>query len=140
MHAPERNAADGALPAVEVPEGAEPQTICLRRGASLASGGGRLWLVCAPEPYAFIPFGGGVRRCVGAAFASLEMKEVLRAVARRFELRPATGGGERMRRRSITMTPSLGGYVVPHSPRHADVLPPQPADRQLPDLQPGAAG
>jgi cytochrome P450 len=94
----------------------------------------------APEPYTFIPFGGGVRRCVGAAFASLEMKEVLRAVARRFELRPAANHGERMRRRSITMTPSRGGYVVPHSPRHADVLPPQPADRQLPDLQPGAAG
>ena len=94
----------------------------------------------APEPYTFIPFGGGMRRCVGAAFASLEMKEVLRAVARRFELRPAAGRGERMRRRSITMTPSRGGYVVPHSPRHADVLPPQPADRQLPDLQSGAAG
>jgi cytochrome P450 len=94
----------------------------------------------APEPYTFIPFGGGVRRCVGAAFASLEMKEVLRAVARRFELAAATRGGERMRRRSITMTPSRGGYVVPHSPRHADVLPPQPADRQVPDLQPGAAG
>jgi cytochrome P450 len=94
----------------------------------------------APEPYTFIPFGGGVRRCVGAAFASLEMKEVLRAVARRFDLRPAGSGGERMRRRSITMTPSRGGYVVPHFPRHADVLPSQPADRQLPDLQPGAAG
>ena len=89
----------------------------------------------APEPYTFIPFGGGTRRCVGAAFASLEMREVLRAVASRFELRPATRTGERMRRRSITMTPSRGGYVVPHSPRHADVLPPQPADRQLPDLQ-----
>jgi cytochrome P450 len=90
----------------------------------------------APEPYTFIPFGGGTRRCVGAAFATLEMKEVLRAVASRFELRPAVRGGERVRRRSITMTPSRGGYVVPHSPRHADVLPPQPADRQLPDLQP----
>jgi cytochrome P450 family 135 len=89
----------------------------------------------APEPYTFIPFGGGVRRCVGAAFASLEMKEVLRAVASRFELRPATREGERVRRRSITMTPSRGGYVVPHSPRHADVLPPQPADGQVPDLQ-----
>jgi cytochrome P450 family 135 len=89
----------------------------------------------APEPYTFIPFGGGKRRCVGAAFATLEMKEVLRAVAGRFELRPATKTGERMRRRSITMTPARGGYVVPHSPRHADVLPPQPTDGQLPDLQ-----
>jgi cytochrome P450 family 135 len=90
----------------------------------------------APEPYTFIPFGGGIRRCVGAAFASLEMKEVLRAVAGRFELSAARRRGERMRRRSITMTPAHGGYVVPHSPRHADVLPPQPADGQLPDLQP----
>jgi cytochrome P450 family 135 len=89
----------------------------------------------APEPYTFIPFGGGMRRCVGAAFASLEMKEVLRAVSGRFALRPATRAGERVRRRSITMTPSRGGYVVPHSARDADVLPPQPADRQLPDLQ-----
>jgi cytochrome P450 family 135 len=89
----------------------------------------------APEPYTYIPFGGGMRRCVGAAFASLEMREVLRAVAARFELSPATRTGERVRRRSITMTPARGGYVVPHSPRHADVLPPQPADGQLPDLQ-----
>ena len=91
-------------------------------------------------PYSYIPFGGGIRRCVGASFATMEMKEVLRALARRFDLRPATRGGERVRRRSITMTPSRGGYVVPHSPRHADVLPPQPADRQLPDLQSRAAG
>jgi cytochrome P450 len=89
----------------------------------------------APEPFTFIPFGGGTRRCVGAAFASLEMKEVLRAVAGRFDLRPAIRRGERVRRRSITMTPARGGYVVPHSPRHADVLPPQPAHGQLPDLQ-----
>jgi cytochrome P450 len=93
----------------------------------------------APPPYAYIPFGGGIRRCVGAAFATLEMKEVLRALAARFTLEPASTTGERMRRRSITMTPSRGGYVVPHSAR-ADVLPPQPPDRELPDLQPRAAG
>ena len=92
----------------------------------------------APEPYTFIPFGGGTRRCVGAAFASLEIKEVLRAVAGRFDLRPAIRSGERVRRRSITMTPARGGYVVPHSPRHADVLPSQPSHGQLPDLQQGA--
>ena len=67
----------------------------------------------APEPYSFIPFGGGVRRCVGAAFATLEMREVLRAVAARFALRPERTAGERMRRRSITMTPARGARVVP---------------------------
>jgi cytochrome P450 family 135 len=65
-----------------------------------------------PRPYSFIPFGGGIRRCLGAAFATLEMHEVLRAVAARFDLRPH-GDPERMRRRAITLTPARGGSVIP---------------------------
>ena len=71
------------------------------------------FLAGAPEPYAWLPFGGGVRRCVGAAFATMELHEVLRAVVRRYDLRPDRPAGERMRRRGVTLTPSRGGRVVP---------------------------
>jgi cytochrome P450 len=67
----------------------------------------------APEPYSWVPFGGGARRCLGAAFASLELREVLRAVASRFALRPDRAAGERMRRRSVTLAPARGGIVIP---------------------------
>jgi cytochrome P450 len=67
----------------------------------------------APEPYAWVPFGGGTRRCLGAAFAALEMREVLRAVAARFALRPDRAAGERMRRRSVTLAPARGACLIP---------------------------
>jgi cytochrome P450 len=67
----------------------------------------------APAPYSWLPFGGGVRRCAGAAFATMELHEVLRAVVRRFDLRPDRRDPERMRRRGVTLTPSRGGRVVP---------------------------
>jgi cytochrome P450 len=67
----------------------------------------------APAPYSWLPFGGGVRRCAGAAFATMELHEVLRAVVRRFDLRPDRPEGERMRRRGVTLTPARGGRIVP---------------------------
>jgi len=67
----------------------------------------------APEPFSYVPFGGGNRRCLGAAFATLEMREVLRAVAQRFALRPTARAGERMRRRSVTLAPARGAEIVP---------------------------
>ena len=71
--------------------------------------------LAAPPPNRtpFIPFGGGVRRCVGAAFATLEMREVLRAVAARFTLVPERAEGERMRRRSVTLAPARGASIIP---------------------------
>jgi len=66
----------------------------------------------APDSYTWIPFGGGIRRCVGAAFASMEMAEVLRAVAARVTLAPGRPAGERMRRRSVTLTPQHRGSVI----------------------------
>ena len=65
-----------------------------------------------PGTYTWIPFGGGRRRCLGAAFALQEMKIVVGEVMRRFELEPAQAKGERSIRRSITVSPREGGTVI----------------------------
>ncbi len=65
-----------------------------------------------PAPYTFFPFGGGVRRCIGAAFASYEMKVVLATVLRRLALRIAPGYRLRVVRRAVTDAPSEGMPVV----------------------------
>jgi cytochrome P450 len=64
----------------------------------------------SPGTYTWIPFGGGRRRCLGASFATQEMKIVLTAALRRFELQPA-GPPETTRRRSITFSPAAGATV-----------------------------
>jgi len=70
----------------------------------------------APEPYTWIPFGGGVRRCLGASFALMEMKTVVQRVLERTRLEPA-GGPDKVERRGITMVPKRGVRVVqPKSP------------------------
>jgi cytochrome P450 len=65
-----------------------------------------------PGTYTWIPFGGGVRRCVGAHFAMHEMKVVLRAVLERCQLRPAGERPEPARRRGVTISPARGGQVI----------------------------
>jgi len=66
----------------------------------------------APEPYAWIPFGGGVRRCLGAAFAQLEMKVVIKAILSRVRLRARRASSEKARFRGATVLPSRGGEAV----------------------------
>jgi cytochrome P450 len=66
----------------------------------------------APGTYTWIPFGGGRRRCLGASFALLEMKLVLRAVLERCAMRPAGDVPEITRRRGITFSPSGGSNVI----------------------------
>jgi cytochrome P450 len=65
-----------------------------------------------PDTYAWIPFGGGVRRCIGASFAEFEMRIVLREVLTRCELRKANPQPERTGRRNITLSPRAGTPVV----------------------------
>jgi cytochrome P450 len=65
-----------------------------------------------PGTYTWIPFGGGRRRCLGASFAMLEMKIVLRAVLSRSELAVGGEGLELSRRRAITLSPRRGAVTV----------------------------
>jgi cytochrome P450 len=74
------------------------------------------FLKTPPDTFAWIPFGGGIRRCIGASFAMLEMKTMLRTMLA--ELHPSVParsvwrGGEWNRRRAITLVPTAGARVV----------------------------
>jgi cytochrome P450 family 135 len=65
----------------------------------------------APNPMSWIPFGGGVRRCAGAPFAEMEMREVVRAAAD-LTIRPVRPEPERARRSALVVTPDRGGEVL----------------------------
>jgi cytochrome P450 len=73
----------------------------------LEQAGGR-----APQTYTWIPFGGGVRRCLGAAFAQFEMETVLRELVLRRTLTPTRPDSERVYRRAITETPRHDAEVL----------------------------
>ncbi|MDT5338321.1 MAG: cytochrome family, partial [Mycobacterium sp.] len=65
-----------------------------------------------PSTFAFIPFGGGTRRCVGAAFANVEMDVVLRTMLRHFTIDTTTARDEKIHSRGVAYTPKAGGRVV----------------------------
>jgi cytochrome P450 len=69
------------------------------------------FLTFKPAPWEWLPFGGGLRRCIGAAFAIYEMKMVLAAILSRVDARLATDD-IRVKRRAITLTPSEGLPIV----------------------------
>ncbi|HYJ21205.1 MAG TPA: cytochrome P450 [Solirubrobacterales bacterium] len=63
------------------------------------------------DNYAWIPFGGGVRRCIGAAFAEYEMRTILRDFVERADLHPADPKPEKVKIRNITLVPAKGTRV-----------------------------
>jgi hypothetical protein len=62
--------------------------------------------------YAWIPFGGGIRRCLGAAFAEMEMRLVLSEILRRRVPRAAAKDAERVARRNVTFSPRSGTRIL----------------------------
>jgi cytochrome P450 len=70
------------------------------------------WLGKRPGTSTWLPFGGGIRRCIGASFAQLEMREVLRVMFRRCTLEPASARPEDHKRRTVTNVPRRGARVL----------------------------
>ena len=70
----------------------------------------------SPDTYTWVPFGGGTRRCLGASFAMMEMRVVLRRVLERTALRPAAPEPEPAQFRAITLAPRHGTQVVLERP------------------------
>lgn len=66
----------------------------------------------APNPFAWIPFGGGMMRCIGASFATMEMDVTLRTMLREFRLEPTNAPDERIHTRGVTVAPGRGGRIV----------------------------
>jgi cytochrome P450 len=67
-----------------------------------------------PDNYTWIPFGGGIRRCIGAAFANMEMRVTLRTLLREFTFEPTSAPGEAYHSRGIANAPADGGVAVVH--------------------------
>jgi cytochrome P450 len=66
----------------------------------------------APNPFTWVPWGGGIHRCVGAAFAHMEMDVVLRTLLREFRFAPTDAPDERRHNRGVAIAPGRGGRAV----------------------------
>ena len=64
-----------------------------------------------PDPAEWIPYGGGVRRCIGAAFATMEMRVVLRTLLRDYVISPTSTRDERCQSRGVAIAPGRGALV-----------------------------
>jgi cytochrome P450 len=77
------------------------------------------WHDHKPDTYSWIPFGGGIRRCLGATLAMAEQRVVLAAMARRLDIEADTPEPEHAQHRNVTMIPARGGRVVVRGRRAA---------------------
>jgi cytochrome P450 len=75
-----------------------------------------------PNHLAWIPFGGGMNRCIGSAFANMEMDVTLRTLLREFRFTSAGPRGERRHNRGVSIAPGRGGRAVVHR-RTTDEMP-----------------
>jgi len=66
----------------------------------------------AADTYSWIPFGGGIRRCLGASFALFEMKTVIPVILNRVRLSPGSEQPEGIRRRAVTFAPQHEAQVI----------------------------
>lgn len=70
------------------------------------------FLAGRPVPYSYVPFGGGVRRCIGGALATLQLRVVVAATVGRFVLHPGDWPDEAARLVGMTLIPAKGGRVI----------------------------
>ena len=77
-----------------------------------------------PDNYTWVPYGGGIRRCIGAAFANMEMLVTLRVLLQQFEFGTTYAAGERAHSRGVASAPGRGGRAVVYRrpPRVPDVV------------------
>ena len=85
-----------------------------------------------PDRYAWVPFGGGFRRCLGAAFADMEMNVVLRTLLREFELTTTDEPDERWHSRGVAYAPARGGRAVVYRRRDSAAAPGATGQAHLP--------
>ena len=119
------------MPGYEIPEGVEinPSIAGIHRTAGLYPQPRefrpeRFLGDDPPDTYTWIPFGGGTRRCLGASFAMLEMRVVVKRVLERTELRALDRKPEKVLRRGITFVPEHGALVTqPEAPEPVADLP-----------------
>ena len=95
-------------------------------------------LATTPGPTTWLPFGGGNRRCLGATFAMVEMRVVLREVLRRVELRTTTAKGERQKVKHVVLVPHRGARIYVQTIR--DTMTASPGTAEMPSCPVATSG